>query len=139
MNVLQEWVMVLPLKMQTVLISAIRRPDIGGGPEVTTAVRWLRYYMLVDGNNGKGSFMEHGKNPVCTKEFMHDFVTCSMHFSLHLLHAYEIIARKHDDVHIRVVADSFYYACCEAMHVSPETYDEMCIRLSDGHEANCWK
>ena len=128
MNVLQKWTDDLPLKMQAVLISAIRRPDIGGGNKVTDAVRWLRYYVLVDGNKGKGNFLAFDENPACTKEFMNEFVTCSMHFSLHLLLAYEIIGRMHNEARIRVLGDNFYCACCRAMHVNPESYHEMLNR-----------
>lgn len=139
MSVLQRWVANLPLKMQAVLISAIRRPDIGGGEKVTNAVRWLRYHVLVDGNNGKGSFLKTTEDPICSKEFMTELVTCSLHFTLHLVHAYEIIARKHNNGLVRMVACSFYDGCCCSMHLNPETYDEMQMRLADKYEANCWK
>jgi len=139
MNVLQEWTNDIPLKMQAILISAIRRPDIGGGGEVTNVVRWLRYHVLIDGNKGRGTFLLFEKKPTCTKEFMNEFVTCSMHFSLHILHAYEVIGRMHSEAQIRATASDFYCACCHAMHVNPETYAEMLNRLDDNHEANCWK
>lgn len=139
MNVLQKWTEELPLKMQAILISAIRRPDFGGGEKVTDAVRWLRHHTLVDGNNGKGSFLTYNYDPICSKEFMNEFVTCSMHFSLHLLHAYEIIGITHENAHIRIIANDFYCACCHAMHVNPESFHETKNRLDDEHEANCWK
>ena len=55
------------------------------------------------------------------------------HWLIHFLHAAEIIGYKHPDTAIRSYWYQFYITGVNALHLNPETEDQLNARLSDCH------
>ena len=53
---------------------------------------------------------------------------------LHLCHAAEIVGYQHPDEQIKTTWGKFYYSMCKAMHLNPETREQMMERLKDNPE-----
>jgi len=145
-SVLQDWVMNLPLKQQATLISALRGPDNLGkynmGKELT---RYLRSLVLVPANpdwedNPDDTFFRYNKNSLdkYIKEFISNHGEYPHHFTMHIIHAFEIVGYKHRTLHPHNSKISehayrclkFYCEMAKAFHMTPETEEEMDERLA---------
>lgn len=134
-SVLQDWLVKIPIRMQSTLILGLRGPDTHCTPDVKSITRWLRGLAFKPGN------------PANVKEFMHsepamilekgstakELEFCTQHFYSHLMHALEVIAYKHPDIKVAMVALDRYTAMCRAFHLPNETTDEFEERL--GHKS----
>ncbi len=139
-SVLQNWVQELSLKSQAVLLSSMRRPDFAGGNHIANTVRWLRSNILLDGNNGKGTFLKSSGLPdIRNKEVQEEFVKCSLHSALHIVHALEIVGYTHPDENIKSKANQAYRDLVNMFHMNIESKEEMLVRLSSEVESVCWK
>jgi hypothetical protein len=135
---LRDWVEEIPWMQQGVLFSAIRSAD--GIPHEDNSkiiVRGYRNVVLKPAHN-IGSFL--GKIPTQEKlqeameNFVHGFGQYNTHFVLHLVHGAEIIGYQHPDDKISETWGDFYSEMCRAMHVNPETKEQMNKRLKDNPE-----
>ena len=132
--VIQQWVTLLPWKMQTVIIQGLRAPDTHFCEGVKNVCRWMRSVVL---NNADKShtFM-------CTKQHMpnvedleNELNYCSFHFVSHFLYALEIISYKHPDSVVRRIAGRYYVGFVEEMsHLKVESEEQLDVRLSDVEE-----
>lgn len=148
-NVLQDWVLGIPLRQQGVLMLALRGPDGVRKEHPSKAViRSLRGCVMNAGRTGKAmdpgetfdgdSFMR--MDLVCSTaswqkvcdDFFAEIDSYNLHFFQHLIHAAFAVGINHP---IGLVAHhwcEFYYLACRKLHVKPETRDEFVHRLRDG-------
>jgi hypothetical protein len=135
MSSLREWVEEVPWMQQGVLFSAIRSAD--GVPHEDNSKIIVRGYrnVILKPAQTKGSFL--GKIPTrsaleeAMNKFTDGFGQYNSHFVLHLVHASEIIGYQHPEEIERVTWGNFYLNMCKAMHLNPETKEQMINRLKD--------
>jgi hypothetical protein len=130
-SVLQDWVVRIPIRMQSTLVLGLRGPDIHVAPGIKTITRWLRGLTFKPGN------------PDNVKEFMHsqpddifekgpvakELEFCTQHYYSHLMHALEVVAYKHPNASAARIALDRYRAMCAAFHLPNETPEEFEDRL----------
>lgn len=134
----RNWVWNIPWMQQGVLFSAIRSVDgVSHEDNSKVIVRGYRNVILKPAHN-VGSFL--GKIPTqeqledAMKKFSEGFGQYASHFVLHLVHAAEIISYQHPDEKIKKTWGNFYFEMCKAMHLNPETKEQMMNRLKDNPE-----
>jgi hypothetical protein len=154
-SVLQPWVEELTFMQQSVLISSVRGPDNSTkyGP-VKMILRWYRRCILISAMEGEvltdpvdprgGSFTgpSYVKNSWSWQNNMDGLVydymkiqdSLPFHFQSHMMHAIEILGYKHPDDRIRAWWLSVYVRLVNALHLHPETEEEMDRRLGDSIE-----
>jgi hypothetical protein len=159
--VLQDWVLRCSFMQQTVLLGIVRGPD--STPKyhpVKPVLRWYRRCLLLSALDGEvitdpydprgGSFTgpsvkfdspeqygipwEVAMLPVVDRYFQ-TMDEMPIHFWLHMMHAVEIMGYKHPDL-LRIGAwwRELYVRMVHAMHVYPETVDQLDKRLGDTRE-----
>lgn len=154
-SVLQDWVMDLSLMQQSVLISAIRGAD--GMPKFhkhKPVMKWYRRCVLISAfdkkaitnpyDQGGGSFTGNSIDTyddnweLGMQEKLDDFMISRdelpYHFTVHFMHAAEIIGYKHPDKRIREWWNMVYMRMVNALHLSPETEQQMDTRLGDNFD-----
>lgn len=141
MNVLQNWLSDLTLRQQTVLLAAVRGPDGVDKNDISRRlVRALRATILRDACPGNG-FME--EDWPTQAELRRDFLkrpdAYPLHWLVHFMHAAEVVAYEHPTEAVNMRWRFVYYDLCEALHVNPESREQMRARLQDGGERGCWK
>lgn len=160
-NVLQKWVTEnCTLMQQTVLLGIVRGPDnTAKYHPVKPVLRWYRRCLLLSALDGEvisnphdkrgGSFTgpsylfedpeqygfswEQEMKPV-VDNFMQTMDEMPIHYWLHMMHAIEIMGYKHSDLRIKQWWRGFYVRMVHAMHVYPETEEQLDKRLGDTRE-----
>lgn len=130
----QEWVLELPLKMQTVLLANIRGVDSQWMPGLKTIGRWYRSVILNNGNKttDPSDFMKPGALPTFDEpELLREVEYVPVHFFHHLILGMEIIAYKHPDGPTRRIAEYYYLGMVGLLHMNPETEPQLNWRLED--------
>jgi hypothetical protein len=147
-TVLNDWVNDLTYMQQSVLLCAIRNHDgfnkHNPAKEIT---RYLRRVLLKSAFDGRMLVDPHepgGGNFTGPLRGMslYDAVTAfldgrdemTLHYWLHMVHAFEIVGYLCPIPHIRINFLSAYQRCISAMHVMPESQFDMERRLSDNEE-----
>lgn len=140
-SVLQDWVMVLPLREQGTLLTAVRGCDDepkqwtsrgvaeSPGRRITAYVRWC-FMNPADPREVDipGAFFQsQPPSPFKPSEFGH----LPQHWYSHVMHALEVVAYRHPDRHVAGRALLLYTAMVENMHLNVETPDEFAERLSE--------
>jgi len=142
---------------QSVLISAIRGPDNSTkyGP-IKMVLRWYRRCVLISALDGSvidnpgdprgGSFTGPSTNPSrvlswklawedsmteIVDEYMKVQDALPFHYQSHMMHAIEILGYKHPNERIRKWWNKVYIRLVNALHLHPETEEEMDGRLGD--------
>lgn len=153
-SVLRPWVMALPLMQQAVLMTAVRCED--GTPKrhpLKDTVRLLRRAVFVSSFSGKefddpwadegqgGSFSKPIKEEQTLSEVQDAFIDArdemSHHYYTHFMHASHIVAIWHPDDLNRQFFRLIYDRMVHALHLNPETDEQLNARLSDS--AANWK
>lgn len=150
MNVLQTWIgLHCTFRQQGVIILALRGPD--GVPKEDAAKPIIRSFRGVVMNSGRhrgpmplGMKMEGDPfmrtdlivdrvlwEEVC-KAFYDSIDQYNIHFIQHLLHATAVIGFKHPLQVVRNGFSAFYYTGVDALHMNPETMEQVDRRLRDG-------
>lgn len=146
------WTHSLTMMQQSVLLSAIRGPDgIRKHHPCKSLIRWFRrcvLYSAFDGvelptpyDSGGGSFTGRSIAPVDAHwtvamiPVVDDFLTARdelpFHYFTHFMHAAEVIGYKHPDKCIREFWKYVYERMVNALHLFPESEDQMDRRLGD--------
>jgi hypothetical protein len=157
--VTQEWTHKLSMMQQSVLLTSVRGPD--GIPKYSSVkyiIRWFRRCVLISAldnvvftdpvSEGGGSFT--GPVPIpsghtkqfaldewelimnsIVSEFLKEADGIPHHFQMHLMHAAEIVGYKHTDERIARWWQHFYNRFVSALHLHPESEEEMDSRLGD--------
>lgn len=150
-SVLQDWVQNLTWMQQSVLITSIRGCDGLAKYHVSKfLLRWLRRCVLYSAfarkaltdpfEDDHGNFT--GKIPAdkfptvetLFKAYLDNVDDVAHHFHMHVVHAAEIIGYYHPDPKISGQWLQFYFDCCKDLHMNPETFDHMKVRLGDTPE-----
>lgn len=138
-HVVKKWVSELPWKQQGVLLCACRGVD--GFPKNHVSKPLTRLYRQTILNCADlqkafsgDSFMGVG---ILSPDAADDFIAFQldsypMHWLLHFTHAIEIIGYKHPDLNTRVYWMHLYVKIVKALHLNPETKDQLDFRLQDG-------
>jgi len=149
---LPEWLHVLPLQQQAVVLLALRGPD--GFPKEHGCKPILRFYRacilkaasigrLLTGVEEVDTFMSRaamcswGTWEELTKRFREVEDELPVHYYTHFMHGAQVLAYKHPEKQIRARWLQFYFNCCNYLHVPPESEPQMDKRLNDfGRELN---
>lgn len=141
-SILQDWVQELGLRQQGVLLTGVRGCDLAPKDDPTKLfVRSYRAMILVChcGDPRKArTFIEEVEDDELLRRFTAFRKNCEQypsHWFLHMLHCIEIIGYCHPDPLVRGTWSAFYYRLCDALHVNPETRDQLNIRLNADEEA----
>jgi hypothetical protein len=146
-TVVQDWVSSLTWKQQTVLLASFRGCDsLPKNDPSKTFTKMMRATLLKDADP-TSSFMPFDvKTPddfvtnkplyAAVDEF---FIDCSkggldaypVHWILHFLQAAEIVGYKHPDQRIGWFWGMFYQKGVKALHLNPETEEQLDARLAD--------
>jgi hypothetical protein len=120
----------LPFRMQSVLVSALRGCDTMRKEDPSKHItRALRAVLMHDADP-TNSFMRSGDAPSNhVNDFLADLDVYPVHFVLHLAHAAEIVGYKHPNNLVREFWLKFYRGVIRAMHVNPETEEQLDVRL----------
>lgn len=128
--VFKEWLLVLPYRMQSVLVSALRGCDTARKDDPSKFItRGLRTCILNDADP-TNTFM----GPVHPEErhvstFLWDLDSYPLHFVMHTAHAAEIVGYKHPDEDVRSFWVLFYENIVKALHMNPEAEAQLDVRL----------
>jgi hypothetical protein len=134
--IFQDWVMCLGLRLQGVLVSAIRGCDTvqrHDNSKVLTRI-YRSEILRTHGTDPKKSksFIMVADIPETVKymtELLNDCDHLPQHYVMHFLHAAEILGYTHPDYERRDMWNSFYLVACRKYHLRPEPYSEMVDRL----------
>ena len=131
MCVTKEWTHKLSWKQQTVLLSALRGCDGLSKEDCSKRLtRRLRYCILHCADDATGYM--HGKGDESdVQKMVYDIDKYPMHFLFHFAHACEIIGYCCDKEEERDFFNYIYLSICEAVHLKPESLEELNSRLSD--------
>jgi hypothetical protein len=134
-SVLQDWLVQIPIRMQSTLILGLRGPDTHCTPGVKTITRWLRGLAFKPGNpDNVREFMTKEPELILEKgPTAKELEFCTQHFYSHLMHSLEVVAYCHPDREISRVAHDRYTAMCAAFHLPIESVQEFTERL--GHRS----
>lgn len=156
-RVTMEWIDKLPMQQQSVLLLGLRGPDgLTKHHRCKPIVRHYRACIIKAAYFGRSiskgavptdSFMsmevfytttEAGVTTSITEDWLRvcklyfdGIDELPLHYHLHVMHGAEILGYKHPDKEIAACWYAFYLQCCDAMHVNPETREQMDIRLGD--------
>lgn len=135
-SVLQEWVMNLPLKMQSTMLLSLRGPDgMSKENDGKKILRILRSCVLVTAHPGKpDSFMGDQKtHPTVGDDVFVHFIEAHdeypHHWLMHLIHAAEIVGQFHPDTDTAMWWYAFYAGMVAAFHMQPEGLENLQERL----------
>lgn len=151
LSVLQPWVMELSLMQQSVLLTALRDPDtIQRLHPVNHVIKAIRRTVLLSAfdlraldpyEKGGGSFTGPCTHIGGLSGIFHDAIKdyddLPLHFLQHLIGAVEILGYCHPDMPIRTLWLTFYREWSAVLHMKPEPYEEMIVRLSSNYKE--WK
>lgn len=139
--ILADWVMRLGLRLQGVLVSAVRGCDtVQRHDHSKVLVRIYRAEILraSTGDPAKSkSFILWADIPATVElmqKFLNDCDHLPQHYVMHLLHAAEILGYYHPDPERKDMWNNFYLVGCRKYHVRPEPYAEMIDRLEKDEE-----
>jgi hypothetical protein len=129
-KVLQDWVGLLPYKVQSVLVSAQRGPDSHFCPNLKSITKWIRRTCQINADPSH-TFMADIPLPTID-EIEYELEYTTMHFIFHFVYGLEIIAYKHPDQVVKDIAMKYYKGIIEEiMHFNIETEQQLDKRLVD--------
>ena len=132
--VFHEWVLELPWKMQSVLMTATRGPDNFRYPNVKVVNRWIRKQLFHDADPSNPFIDLYGDPDITDDIFLdtieHELEYVTVHYFGHLVHALEIIAFMHPYLTVRGPASVLYEELCSRiLHLPGEVYEDFMRRL----------
>ncbi len=127
--VLKSWMANIPWKQQSVLLSALRGPDLSRPFAIKKLNRWLRD--VTQKNADPSSEYMKDKTLPSDEELKLELGYCTMHYFTHLMHALEIVGYQHPKEKTRDTALMYYSIMVEFVHLNPETKEEFNRRLED--------
>lgn len=131
-SVLQDWVQGISFKKQTVMIGAIRCPDVVHPLSLKRITVWIRNTVLRNADPLSG-FMHgalSGELPLL-ETVDREFERLHLHTAHHIMLAMEVIGFEHPESEVRDNAWKFYSDCVRAQHLNPETRGQYESRYTD--------
>ena len=132
--VLQEWVCSLSWKKQTVLLGAIRSPDVPFSVDFKSVTTWIRAHVL-ENADPVTAFM---RSPLLPR-FDHverEFERLPLHSAHHILLAMQVIAFEYPNDLTQYVAEEWSRTAILYQHLNPETRDQYEARYTDAPDRN---
>jgi hypothetical protein len=132
MSVLQSWLELIPIRMQSTLILGLRGPDTHAAPNVKIIGRWLRGLTFRPGNPDNVREFMYGELPLRITEkgpAAKELEFCSQHYYSHLMHALEVVAYRYPWPPTRNYAFLLFQDMCTAFHLPIETKSDFEERL----------
>ena len=129
-SVLQEWVMAMGWKEQSILLSGFRGPDFRNVPHVKALNRWLR---RVSQNNADPS-KDYMRNDPLPSEYdvCDDLEFLPAHFVHHFADSLRMVALHHPEAKIRELAYAYHHRIAEEIfHFVPESDEVVLARHQD--------
>jgi hypothetical protein len=140
-SILQPWVEELPLRMQGVLMSAVRGCDTAPRHDTSKILQRIYRSEILECSCGDPqksvSYILPADVPTTVRrmnEFLEDCDHYPVHFVLHVVHAAEILGYYHPDHVRRDMWNGFYAQACKKFHVKPEQQNELRDRLTAPEE-----
>ena len=127
--VLADWVIHLPWKVQTVLLTGTRGADTHLSEQGRLTKRWIRTLVCKRADPGPLYMAESERDWPDPTKLIDDFEYYPVHYFAHAMHCFQIIGYFHPDVEIGKRAMQCYEAMVDGLHLHPETCDEMLHRL----------
>jgi hypothetical protein len=137
-GVLRPWVRDLPLRLQGVIITAMRGCDLvqkeDASKDLSRMIRraTLNPYDPRESEFSKGFF---GFNAIFLainlRDFLHSMDQYPLHYVMHLMHTAEIIGYEHPEEAFRVFFNEVYRAIVHKLHLEPESRMAMIVRLTE--------
>lgn len=131
-SVVRPWINNLSFKQQTVLLTALRGVD---GKEKQDAskpfCKAMRMTILQNVSPGCGTFMSFEITGDDVAKFSENIDHYPIHWVLHFIHAAEIIGYHCPHSLLGNWWKNFYLTLVNAMHLQPETLEDLEVRLSD--------
>jgi len=122
-SVLQDWLVKIPIRMQSTLLLGLRGPDTHRAPGIKAILRWLRGLAFKPGNpdNVKEFMGEMPPRIVEKDSTAKELEFCSQHFYSHMMHALEVIAFRHPEPDIALRATGLFVDMCSLFHLHIES------------------
>jgi hypothetical protein len=140
-SVLVDWVMRLGLRLQGVLVSAIRGCDTVQRHDNSKVLARIYRSEILRSHSGDAkkskSFILAANIPTTVdymQKFLNDNDHLPQHYVMHFLHAAEILGYYHPDPERRDMWNSFYLVACRKYHLRPEPAVELIDRLEKDEE-----
>lgn len=129
--VVQDWVCVLPFRMQAVLLSSLRSCDITGkGDPSKFIVRAIRSLVLFNADPSNTFMISEAPEDEHSEAFLGDLDRYPLHFVAHTMHAAEIIGYKYSSSYsVKIWWYNYYRALVKGLHLNIETEAELDVRL----------
>lgn len=136
-SVLQDWVMLLPLREQGTLLTCVRGCDLVPKLPLDSLERRLvgalRWAFMVPADEREvsatpGSFFV---SEVPTAWKASELGHYPQHWVSHVMHAAEVIAFRHPNRIIRERFYAIYEKLVRSFHLNPETFEQFVARLSE--------
>jgi hypothetical protein len=132
----------LPLKMQSVLMTATRGPDNHRYYSIKVVNRWMRSHLFHDADPSNPFIMhpdDPGPHHLSQDSFLgvleHELEYVTVHYFGHFIHALEIIGWMHPEALTRVTAKDLYRECCSrVLHLPTEDHYVFLTRLGKREE-----
>lgn len=130
-SVLQDWVVDLPIRMQSTLILGLRGPDTHACPNIKSITRWLRSLAFKPGNpDNVREFMGEQPFRILEKSAVaKELEFCTQHYYSHLLHALEVVGYTHSNSEISYHAFLLFEDMCKLFHLPVESRGDFDYRL----------
>lgn len=134
-SVLQPWLELVPLRMQSTLVLSLRGPDTHACPNIKKIQRWMRGLTFKPGN--PDNLLEFMTSLDDTPELREkgplakELEFCSQHLYSHLMHGLEVIAYMHHNFHAASKAFELFAGMCKLMHLPVEGKSDFEERLRD--------
>lgn len=131
-SVLQDWLVELPIRMQSTLILGLRGPDGLSTKYIKQWTRWLRGHAFKPGNpNNVKQFMlvELPPKLLDKSPLAYELYMVPQHYYSHLMHSVQVIAFKHPKEDIQTIANDMYRSMVSTLHLFPESHASFETRL----------
>lgn len=136
-SMLRDWVQILPLREQGVLLAGLRGCDLTPKVPLDSSERQLVSYLryVVCHPNAEhevgatpGAYMQPNPPGEWTpSEFGH----YPQHWYAHIMHAFQVVGYRHPRVSVRCIGQSIYHRFVHGLHLEPEGFETMVERLSE--------
>lgn len=138
--VLKDWVLDLPYRMQSVLISSLRGCDIARKDDHSKFITRALRSLLLHNADPTNTFIVGAGIPDAehVRQFLWDLDSYPMHFVAHTMHAAEIVGYKYSEPkdplafkneNVKEWWLKFYRDLVKALHLNPETEKQLDVRL----------
>ena len=128
-SVLQNWVKVLPMKMQSTLLSSLKGGDGLSRNDISKSIIKAIRGTVVEQINADTFYLTTAVNMERVDTFIYDLDRYIIHFIGHLYQGIEVLAYKHPDEKVRDFWYIVYLKIVNKLCLNPETEEQLDERL----------